>query len=103
MAQRRRKTAAKIAKSTTPVPRKRHSERESRNLGGGGADRAFRPPGSLDSTLGMTTRGLEATAHVLPLHDLVVDLAQAAADHAAEQIQKLQRRVRIHREDLVQR
>src|SRR5688500_10237092 len=34
--------------------------------------------------------GSEPPAHVLPLHDLLVDLAQAAADHAAEKIQELQ-------------
>src|SRR5437870_3704507 len=45
----------------------------------------------------------EPAGHVFPLHDLVIDLAQAAADHAAEQIQELQRRVRIHGENLVQR
>src|ERR1700694_3528753 len=45
----------------------------------------------------------KAARHVLPLHDLVVDLAQAATDHAAQEIEKLQRRVRIHRKDLVQR
>src|ERR1043165_605854 len=45
----------------------------------------------------------ESAAHVLPLHDLVVDLAQAAADHPAEQVEELQRRVRVHRQDLVER
>src|SRR5947208_12258403 len=46
---------------------------------------------------------LEPAAHVLPLNDLVVDLAEAAADHAAEEVEELQRRVRIHGEDLVER
>jgi hypothetical protein len=32
----------------------------------------------------------ESAAHVLPLHDLLVDLAQAAADHPAEEVEELQ-------------
>src|SRR5438874_2918056 len=45
----------------------------------------------------------ESARHVLPLHDLVVDLAQPPTDHAAQQIEELQRCVRIHRQDLVER
>src|SRR5205814_5505964 len=45
----------------------------------------------------------ESARHVLPLHDLVVDLAQPATDHAAQQIEELQRCVWIHRQDLVER
>src|SRR6266536_1772954 len=45
----------------------------------------------------------ESARHVLPLHDLVVDLAEPAADHAAQQIEELQRCVWIHRQDLVER
>src|SRR5438105_11887838 len=51
----------------------------------------------------MRRRASESARHVLPLHDLVVDLAQAAADHAAEEVEELQRRVRVHGEDLVER
>src|SRR5260221_11442674 len=50
-----------------------------------------------------TPRFSEPAAHVLPLHDLLVDLPEAAADHSAEKVEKLQRGVRVHREDLVQR
>src|SRR5207248_11341097 len=46
---------------------------------------------------------LEAARHVFPLHDLLVNLAQPAADHATEQVEKLKRRVRIYGEDLVER
>src|SRR5216683_4916603 len=67
----------------------------------GQMSRSTRPSGPLAPARGDSSS--ESAGHVLPLHDLVVDLAQAAADHAAKEIEELQRRVGIHRQDLVER
>src|SRR5436305_8527512 len=58
-------------------PREKVPEGRMRGPRAPSADRASRTPRSLDSA--RDDGELKPAAHVLPLHDLVVDLAQAAA------------------------